>query len=127
MAPYSYDWIDNLGRQSPQQLTPGLEELQTGQTVMTMFELRDFAPGRCITVVSKQRQGARWLFGEVWVSYLIIPQNDRDCRLLAKLLVQFPRGPLGVLMRLVLPLGDLIMMRRQFLNLKRLAEDTASR
>jgi hypothetical protein len=44
--------------------------------------------------------------------------------LLVKLLVKHPRGLYGTLMRIVLPWGDLVMMRRQLLNLKRLAEAT---
>ena len=42
VAPYSYDWIDNAGRQSPPGLIPGLDQLEIGQDVMTIFTLVDF-------------------------------------------------------------------------------------
>lgn len=122
VAPYSYDWLDNGGRRSPQALTPGLQGLAVGQRVMTIFELVDFEPGRSLTVVNRARGGARHLFGEVWVSYLVEPPRGSSCRLLAKLLVRYPGTLAGSVLRRVLPLGDLVMMRRQLLNLKRLAE-----
>ncbi|MEK7703641.1 MAG: hypothetical protein AAB426_01685 [Myxococcota bacterium] len=122
VAPYSYDWIDNGGRQSPHALTPGVEHLVTGQAVMRIFELKHFDTARSFTVVNKQRHGGRELFGEVWVSYVIEPLSDARCRLLAKVLVRYPHGPAGWLMRAILPLGDLVMMRRQLLTLKRRAE-----
>jgi hypothetical protein len=61
-------------------------------------------------------------FGDTGVSYLIIPQSDGKCRLIVKLLVRYPQGILGELMRLILPWGDLIMMRRQLINFKELSE-----
>ena len=124
-APYSYDWLDNGGRRSPQALTPGLEGLAKGQRVMTIFELVDFEPDRSLTIVNRARDGARRLFGEVWVCYAIRPGPGADCRLLAKLLVRYPETLTGLVLRRVLPLGDLVMMRRQLLNLKKLAERDA--
>ena len=123
VAPYSYDWIDNRGRRSPQTLTAGLDDLAIGQKVMTIFSLVSFEPDVQITVRIRER-GADRLFGDTIVTYLVRPEGVSHSRLIAKLAVRCPRTPIGVAMRLVLPWGDLIMMRRQLLNLKRLAEAT---
>lgn len=121
-APYSYDWIDNGGRQSPQQLTPGLERLEIGQDVMTIFTLTSFTLDKQLTIRLKPSRSASSVFGNIAVSYLIVPKVEGGCRLLVKLVVQYPRTLKGRLMRRFLPWGDLIMMRRQLMNLKRLAE-----
>jgi hypothetical protein len=122
VAPYSYDWIDNFGRRSPRKLIPGLDNLEVGQTVMTIFELLDFKRNQHITIRIKKDIFALKFFGDTGVSYLIIPQSNGKCRLIVKLLVRYPQGILGVLMRLMLPWGDLIMMRRQLINFKELSE-----
>jgi hypothetical protein len=124
-APYSYDWLDNGGQRSPQALTPGLGELANGQRVMTIFELVDYEPDRSLTIVNRPRGGARGLFGEVWVSYVVRPDIGTESRLLAKVLVRYRATLTGFVLRRVLPLGDLVMMRRQLLNLKQLAERDA--
>jgi hypothetical protein len=120
-APYSYDWIDNLGRRSPQQLTPGLDALEPGQVFMTLFELRSFTRDRELTLATRAGRGAA-LFGRIGVTYRVVAVEPGRCRLLAKLRAQYPPGPRGRLLAALLPWGDLVMMRRQLLNLKRLAE-----
>ena len=124
-APYSYDWIDNLGRRSPRSLTPGLDRLQVGQRIMTVFRLAAFEPDRHITAVLG-RPGA--LFGDLAVTYLIVPEAEERCRLVVKIAVAYPRTPIGAAMRALLPAGDLVMMRKQLLTIKKLAErDAANR
>lgn len=120
-APYSYDWIDNGGRRSPRTLTPGLEHLAVGQSVMRIFTLVDFARDRHLTLRIKYGTGAFGLFGDLAITYLIVPESPERCRLLVKIVVRYPRGLTGALMRWGLPWGDLVMMRRQLLNFRRLA------
>jgi len=119
VAPYSYDWIDNFGRQSPQKLIPGLDKLEIGQDVMMIFEIEDFEPGHSVTIRLKRK--LRFVADAV-ISYMIVPSESGDCRLLVKILMDYPRWMAGFFMRIFFPWGDLIMMRRQLMNFKKLAE-----
>jgi hypothetical protein len=124
VAPYSYDWIDNCGRQSPRLLTPGLDQLAIGQDVMSIFDLVGFAGNQHLTIRIKPQTRAYNLFGDIAASYLVVPGKGKRSRLLVKLVVQYPPDMKGKFMRTFLPWGDLIMMRRQLLNLKQLVEAT---
>ena len=121
VAPYSYDWIDNFGRRSPRHLTPGTDQLELGQTFMTIFRLVHFEPGVSITVTADSR-----VFGRIAVTYRVVPKPADGSRLVVKLLVVYPRGIAGRVLAVVLPAGDLVMMRRQLLNLKALAEASSA-
>jgi len=120
-APYSYDWLDNLGRRSPQTRDPKWTELAVGQSFMTIFELASFERDRHATIVSKGGRQPKW-FAKLAISYLIEAREPGHSRLLVKIEIVYPRNPLGWLQSLLLPLGEWIMMRRQLLNFKRLAE-----
>ncbi len=122
IAPYSYDLIDNSGRKSPLALTPGIGDLDIGQEVMKIFELVHFERNKSLTIRIKRNTSSYRIFGDVAISYIIVPKSGRQCRLLVKFVCQYPKGILGMMMRLILPWGDLIMMRRQLLNFKRLSE-----
>ncbi|HEY8173914.1 MAG TPA: hypothetical protein VIH21_12580 [Dehalococcoidia bacterium] len=122
VAPYSYDWVDNFGRRSPRERDPALRDLRAGQRVMKIFELASFDDPAHITIRLRDARLAGAFFGDIVVTYCILPERDGACRLLARVVVRYPRGPLGLIARLVLPWGDLVMMRRQLLNLCKLAE-----
>jgi hypothetical protein len=105
-APYSYDLLDNFGRRSPRVLTPGLERLESGQRFMSIFRLVSFARDEHITLRS----------GRTAVTYAVSPQGD-GTRLAVRIRCAAPRA-----LTIPLLLGDLVMIRRQLLNLRQLAE-----
>jgi hypothetical protein len=111
VAPYSYDILDNLGRRSPRERNPELVRLEVGQRFMTMFALRSFVDGEQITLRSNG----------VAVTYAVQPKGAGS-RLHVRVLFGGPR-----LLARVLALGDLVMMRKQLLTLKSLAEREAAR
>jgi hypothetical protein len=110
LAPYSYDWIDNLGRRSPRELV-GLPEPHVGER-FTAAGGRKL--GRIVSV-DPGRQLTGTIMG-AFMSYVLVPRQQ-DTRLLLKVVMQTNRwAAVG------LSVGDLIMARRQLLNLKHLAE-----
>ena len=84
---------------------------------MTIFRLVSYQRDRHLTILMNDPQAVR-RFGEVAVSYVVLPG-----RLVAKLRV---RG-LGRVSRWMLAWGDLVMMRKQLLTLKKRAEDPTLR
>ena len=114
LAPYSYDWIDNLGRRSPQTLQ-NLPAPHVGEPFTTALGRRF---GRIVAVsegVSLTGQLAHTM-----ISYVLVEERDRT-RLLMKLV-----AGRGRVTALALCVGDLVMARRQLLNIRRLAETAAA-
>lgn len=110
LAPYSYDWVDNLGRRSPRELQdlsdPSVGEPFTHAAGRPVGSVLSVTPGEQVT--------AR-IFSSV-MSYVVVP-TGRQSRLLMKIVM----GSGRVFAPLV-SAGDLVMARRQLLNLKALAE-----
>ena len=121
VAPYSYDWIDNRGHRSPDTLTPGADQLEVGQTMAVVFRLTSFDDGHHWTAMTTPR-GQR-MFGPVAMTYAA-EADGPDTRIVCRIAAA-ARGPLGRVRAHALAWGDLVMMRRQFLNLKALAERDA--
>ncbi|BBY16105.1 SRPBCC family protein [Mycolicibacterium litorale] len=113
VAPYSYDWLDNLGRRSPRH--------RLDLPAPAVGENFTCAGGRRLGVilsVEPERQLTGRIAGAV-MSYVLEPDAG-GTRLVLKISVPASRfsGPLLPL----LSLGDLVMARRQLLNFKRLSE-----
>jgi hypothetical protein len=121
VAPYSYDVLDHRGKQSPRELTPGLDALEAGQTFM-IFRLLSWQPGRSVTLRSQT-----WMFGRVLATYAAVPVDERRCRFVVKIAVGRRGGPIGVVAQRALAVGDLVMMRKQLRTLGDLAERDARR
>ena len=118
-APYSYDWVDNLGRRSPRVLTPGLDQLQPGQS-FTVATITSFATDHHIT--GRATPAAERLFGIISLTYAVARRGPYRSRLIVRLDVHQPTRLWEKARYRFLSWGDLIMMRKQLRMLKGLAE-----
>jgi hypothetical protein len=113
LAPYSYDWIDNLGRRSPRALQ-GLPDPVVGDP----FTAVGGRPSGRVVAVEARHHLTATIMGAV-MSYVLVDQGAAT-RLLLKVAMRRGRGS-----RVLAPLvsvGDLVMARRQLMNLAGLAE-----
>lgn len=111
LAPYSYDWVDNLGRRSPRELD-NLDDPQPGDP----FTASAGRPlGRVVTVEHGVHLTARIM--TVTMTYQLAPAADGTTRLILKIVAPGSRAVARLLC-----VGDLVMARRQLLNFKNLAE-----
>lgn len=111
LAPYSYDWVDNLGHRSPREMR-NLPDPLPGEAFSRIAGR--LPVGRIVSAAHTEHVTAR-IMGAL-MSYVLVPR-DGTTRLLLK--VAIPRqAPYASL----LGLGDWPMARRQMLNLKALAE-----
>jgi hypothetical protein len=124
-APYSYDWIDNLGKRSPQQLTPGLDQPAVGQTVMRIFRIASFARDEHLTVMLDPTSRRRPPYA---MAYVVTPKGPSASRLVVHIRASSPHGlpkrARRVLLAMLAPV-DLMMTCKQLRNLKALAERDA--
>ncbi len=113
VAPYSYDWVDNLGRRSPRTLL-GLAEPVVGEPFTA-------CAGRPVGRVVAVEPG-RSLTGSIlgaWMTYDVVPSAGGSTRLLLKIVMETSR-PVAALVTL----GDLVMARQQLRTWKVLAESS---
>jgi hypothetical protein len=118
LAPYSYDLIDNLGRRSPRELVSGVDQLEVGQRFMSIFSLTSFTQDEQITLRARRTAVTYAVFSGTGTG-----TGEVATRLLVRVLFAPPGGRLGgALTGHALALGDLVMMRKQLMTLKGLAE-----
>ncbi|WP_239098081.1 polyketide cyclase [Micromonospora qiuiae] len=115
LAPYSYDWVDNLGRRSPRRLL-NLPEPRVGEPFTTAGGRQR---GRIVSVEPGTQLTAE-IMG-AFMSYVLVPQEDATTRLLLKVVMRTNRW-----LAVGICVADLVMARRQLLNFKHLAEPNSA-
>lgn len=119
-APYSYDWIDNLGRRSPRTPDPRLVHTRPGDQLMYIFTVHALRPGSSLAA-EMTNPVARFVFGPVTLQYEI--RDLGGVRALEYTMWLPARGALARLRRYLLAWADLVMARKQLLTLTRLASE----
>jgi hypothetical protein len=122
IAPYSYDWIDNFGRRSPDQLTSGLDQLADGQSALGIFRIVDFSRDEQVTMQLAWFHGKTLPYAR---SYTLTSEGQYASRLDVHIRGRYPSRLPKLVGRSVLTAVcamDFLMSRRQLSNLKLLAE-----
>ena len=115
LAPYSYDWVDNLGHRSPRELRD-VQDPRPGDAMSRL--VGRFPVGRVVDVVPGEHLTVG-VMGAL-MSYVLVPQGEQT-RLLLKVVMKHHHW-----WNRPLALGDWPMARKQLLTWKALAEGVRS-
>jgi hypothetical protein len=120
---YSYDLLDNLGRQSARKVIPELQHIE---------------PGDLLPMSPDGKQGIRvhaldpphWMIwgtpgNTSWV-WILDPQTDGTTRLITRVRSKPTRGPSSIAFAVLLEFADFPMIRRMLLNLRSRIEAAAA-
>ncbi len=118
VAPYSYDLFDNFARRSPRMLTPDANKLAIGQSFM-VFKIASFMDNKHITGITRPK--LKPYAGMQTISYTVEPRENNTSRIIVCIDIS-NKSLLDKCRNLILIPGDWLMMRKQLLNLKKLAE-----
>jgi hypothetical protein len=116
---YSYDWIDNLGRPSAEQIIPELQELKEGDRIPVSPD------GELAFTVHTMVENRFMIWGQPgemsWV-WLLEPVSRNETRLMTRVRLEYRWTHPAILFYLALDVGDIVMMRKCMLGIKRRAE-----
>jgi len=125
-APYSYDWIDNFGKESPQYIITAAPALKSGDSVMTIFRVTEFQDKSFLTFTLTKNSPCylgvlqKIFLKSFYVTYQLI--GDGETRLIVKIVINTYQNLFHKFLVKIADIVDYVMMRRQLLNFKRLAE-----
>jgi hypothetical protein len=121
---YSYDWIDNLGKPSAERIIPELQNLKSGDIIPMSpdgkmgFWVKDFVPNQWMLWWDKKGE-TTWCWG-------LYPAGENCTRLVTRVRNHYNWLSPSIIFNLVIDAGDIVMMRKCMLGIKRRAERLAS-
>lgn len=121
---YSYDLIDNLGIPSADSLIPEMQYMAQGQRVYLTPDgrqtLRTIQVEPGLVLWSADDDSMTWCWG-------LYPVDDRHTRLITRVRVHYTWiKPSQFLFNFLFDVGDIVMMRKCLLGIKRRAENYAA-
>lgn len=120
---YSYDWIDNLGRPSAERIIPELQHLEEGDLIPISpngkvgFTVHTVVPDEFM--IWGQPGDMSWL-------WLLDPVSETETRLITRVRLKYRWTHPSIVFYLCLDVGDIVMMRKCMLGIKRRAESLAA-
>jgi len=117
---YSYDLLDNLGWPSAETILPEHQNIQVGDLIPLSpdgkqgMRVKEFRQNQSM-VWWDEKGDSSWVWG-------IYPEGEMHSRLVTRICVKYRLFSLAILFNLLIEFGDLVMMRKCMLGIKRRAE-----